>query len=131
MTPVLREVIGANIAIKPGVQGTIKPDGTGYHHATAYVGAYSPFAFEAMAQLLYLLRGTEFYRSENVEALKWALQSYRVMVHRCTVSSAFRGRLIKGSGESPSVAVAKGDGILGPSGWCGRYGHAITVRGVL
>ena len=112
MTPVLREVIGANIAIKPGVQGTIKPDGTGYHHATAYVGAYSPFAFEAMAQLLYLLRGTEFYRPENVEALKWALQSYRVMVHRYTVSSAFRGRLIKGSGESPSVAVAKAMAFL-------------------
>ena len=112
MTPVLREVIGANIAIKPGVQGTIKPDGTGYHHATAYVGAYSPFAFEAMAQLLYLLRGTGFYRPENVEALKWALQSYRVMVHRYTVSSAFRGRLIKGSGESPSVAVAKAMAFL-------------------
>ena len=101
-----------NIAIKPGVQGTIKPDGTGYHHATAYVGAYSPFAFEAMAQLLYSLRGTEFYRPENVEALKWALQSYRVMVHRYTVSSAFRGRLIKGSGESPSVAVAKAMAFL-------------------
>ena len=112
MTSILREVIGANIAIKPGVQGTIKPDGTGYHHATAYVGAYSPFAYEAMAQLLYLLRGTGFYRSENVEALKLALQSYRVMVQRYTVSTAFRGRLIKGSGESPSVAVAKAMAFL-------------------
>ena len=112
MAPILREVIGANIAIKPGVQDTIKPDGTGYHHATAYVGAYSPFAFEAMAQLLYLLRGTGFYRSENVEALKFALQSYRVMVHRYTVSTAFRGRLIKGAGESPSVAVAKAMAFL-------------------
>ena len=112
MTSILREVIGANIAIKPGVQGTIKPDGTGYHHATAYVGAYSPFAYEAMAQLLYLLRGTGFYRSENVEALKLALQSYRVMVQRYTVSTALRGRLIKGSGESPSVAVAKAMAFL-------------------
>ena len=112
MTPILGEVIGANIAIKPGVQDTIKPDGTGYHHATAYVGAYSPFAFEAMAQLLYLLRGTGFYRSENVEALKLALQSYRVMVHRYTVSTAFRGRLITGAGESPSVAVAKAMAFL-------------------
>ena len=112
MTSILREAIGANIAVKPGVQGTIKPDGTGYHHATAYVGAYSPFAYEAMAQLLYLLRGTGFYRSENVEALKLALQSYRVMVQRYTVSTAFRGRLIKGSGESPSVAVAKAMAFL-------------------
>ena len=112
MTSILREVVGANIAVKPGVQGTIKPDGTGYHHATAYVGAYSPFAYEAMAQLLYLLRGTGFYRSENVEALKLALQSYRVMVQRYTVSTAFRGRLIKGSGESPSVAVAKAMAFL-------------------
>ena len=112
MTLILREVIGANIAIKPGVQGTIKPDGTGYHHATAYVGAYSPFAFESMAQLLYLLRGAGFYRSENVEALKLALQSYRVMVQRYTVSTALRGRLIKGSGEGPSVAVAKAMAFL-------------------
>ncbi len=112
MTPILGEVIGANIGIKPGVQDTIKPDGTGYHHATAYVGAYSPFAFEAMAQLLYLLRGTGCYRTENVEALKFALQSYRVMVHRYTVSTAFRGRLIKGAGESPSVAVAKAMAFL-------------------
>ena len=112
MTSILREVIGANIAVKPGVQGTIKPDGTGYHHATAYVGAYSPFAYEAMAQLLYLLRGTGWYRSDNVDALKFALQSYRVMVQRYTVSTAFRGRLIKGSSESPSVAVAKAMAFL-------------------
>ena len=112
MTSILGEVIGANIAIKPGVQDTIKPDGTGYHHATAYVGAYSPFAFEAMAQLLYLLRGTGFYRSENVEALKLALQSFRVMVQRYTVSTAFRGRLIKSDGEGPPVAVAKAMAFL-------------------
>ena len=112
MATILRTAIGANIAVKPGVQGTIKPDGTGFHHATAYVGAYSPYAFEAMAQLLYLLRGTGWYRSENVDALKFALQTYRVMVHRYTVSTAFRGRLIQGSGESPSVAVAKAMAFL-------------------
>ena len=45
----------------PGVQATIKPDGTGFHHGTAYVGAYGPYAIGAFAQLLYMLDGTTFY----------------------------------------------------------------------
>lgn len=53
-------VIDTNFAIKPGIQGTIKPGGTGFHHGTAYVGAYTPFAIEAFAQLLYLTKGTTF-----------------------------------------------------------------------
>ncbi len=104
---VLGKVIETNIAIKPGVYGTIKPDGTGFHHATAYVGAYSPFAFEAFARLLYLLKGTTIYRTENVEALKLALDSYRVMVQRYDPSAALRGRLIAGSGEGRSAAISK------------------------
>ena len=107
MAAVLSQVIETNIAIKPGTYGTIKPDGTGFHHATAYVGAYSPFAFEAFARLLYLLKGTTLYRAENVEALKLALESYRVMVQRYDPSAALRGRLISGSGEGRSVAISK------------------------
>ena len=107
MAAILRKVIETNIAVKPGTYGTIKPDGTGFHHATAYVGAYSPFAFEAFARLLYLLKGTTFYRAESVEALKLALESYRVMVQRYDPSAALRGRLIAGSGEGRSVAISK------------------------
>lgn len=107
MTAILSQVIETNIAIKPGVYGTIKPDGTGFHHASAYVGAYSPFAFEAFARLLYLLKGTTFYDAENVDALKLALESYRVMVQRYDPSAALRGRLIAGSGEGRSIAISK------------------------
>ena len=107
MAAILGKVIETNIAIKPGVYGTIKPDGTGFHHATAYVGAYSPFAFEAFARLLYLLKGTTFYNTENVDALKLALESYRVMVQRYDPSAALRGRLIGGSGEGRSAAISK------------------------
>lgn len=107
MAAILFHVIDTNIAIKPGVFGTIKPDGTGFHHGTAYVGAYSPFALEAFARLLYLLNGTTFYRTENVDALKLALDSYRVMVQKYSTPAAFRGRLIRGSGEGVSNAISK------------------------
>ena len=107
MAAILSKVVETNIAIKPGTYGTIKPDGTGFHHATAYVGAYSPFAFEAFARLLYLLKGTTFYDAENVAALKLALESYRVMVQKYDPSAALRGRLIAGSGEGRSTAISK------------------------
>ena len=112
MAAILYHVIDTNIAIKPGVFGTIKPDGTGFHHGTAYVGAYSPFALEAFARLLYLLKGTTFYRTENVDALKLALDSYRVMVQKYSPSAALRGRLIRGSGEGISSAISKAMAFL-------------------
>ena len=107
MAAILFHVVDTNIAIKPGVYGTIKPDGTGFHHGTAYVGAYSPFALEAFARLLYLLKGTTFYQTDNVDALKLALDSYRVMVQKYSTAAALRGRLIRGSGEGVSNAISK------------------------
>ena len=107
MAAILYQVIDRNIAITPGIQGTIKADGTGFHHGTAYVGAYSPFALEAFARLLYLLKGTTFYRTESVDAVKLALDAYRVMVEKYAPSAALRGRLIASVGEGISAAVAK------------------------
>ena len=107
MAAILYQVIDRNIAITPGIQGTIKADGTGFHHGTAYVGAYSPFTLEAFARLLYLLKGTTFYRTENVDAVRLALDAYRVMVEKYAPSAALRGRLIAGDGEGISGAVAK------------------------
>lgn len=107
MAAILYSVIDTNLAIKPGVYGTIKPDGTGFHHGAAYVGAYTPFALEAFAQLLYLAKATTFYRTENVDAVKLALESYRVMVQKYSVTAALRGRLIRGSGVGVSNAVSK------------------------
>ena len=107
MAAILYQVIDRNIAITPGIQGTIKPDGTGFHHGTAYVGAYSPHALEAYARLLYLLKGTTFYGTDNVDAVKLALDAYRVMVQKYSPSPALRGRFIGSDGEGISGAVSK------------------------
>ena len=107
MAAILYRVIDRNIAVTPGIQGTIKVDGTGFHHGTAYVGAYSPFAVEAFARLLYLLKETTFYRTENVDAVKLALDAYRVMVEKYSPSPALRGRLISSDGDGISAAIAK------------------------
>ena len=112
MEEVLRNVIAANIAVRPGVQGTIKPDGTGFHHGAAYVGAYAPFTFESFARLLYLLAETDFHDSRNVETVKLALRSFRAMVQKYTVSSALRGRLIDGDGDDAAAAVTRAMALL-------------------
>ncbi len=113
MSTILSHVIDANLVVKPGVQGVIKPDGTGFHHASAYVGAYTPGAFEAAAQLLYLLKNTTYYKPENVAALKSAIEAYRVMVQRYSVSASLRGRLIRGSGLGVTDQIAKALVFLG------------------
>lgn len=113
MSLIVSQVIAANVAVKPGVQGVIKPDGTGFHHATAYVGAYTPGAFEAAAQLVYLAKDTTNIKPENVEAVKLALEAYRVMVQRYSVSSSLRGRLIRGNGLGVTDQIAKAMAFLG------------------
>ena len=107
MAAILYQVVDTNIAVKPGTYGTIKPDGVGFHHHSVYASAYSPHAFEVAAQLLYLLKGTTFYRTENVEAVKLALETYRVMVQRYSSSFALRGRFVGGHAEGRSRAIAK------------------------
>ena len=113
MSTILSRVLAENLAAKPGVQGVIKPDGTGFHHATAYVGAYTPGAFEAAAQLLYLVKQTTYFRPENVAAVKSAIEAYRVMVQKYSVSASLRGRLIRGSGLGATDQVARGLVFLG------------------
>ena len=125
MEAILREVISVNVALRPGIQDTIKPDGTGFHHGGAYVGAYSPFTFESFARLLYLLHGTDFHTPRNVEAVKLALESFRIMVHKYTVSSALRGRLIEGDGDAAATAVTRAMALLAhPDGGGDREMHA-------
>ena len=116
MEAILRNVIAANMAICPGVQGTIKPDGTGFHHGTAYVGAYAPFTFESFARLLYLFAGTDLYDTQNVDAVRLALESFRTMVQKYTVSSALRGRLLVGNndtdGDDAATAVIRAMALM-------------------
>ena len=116
MVEVLRKVIATNVATRPGVQGTIKPDGSGFHHGGAYVGAYTPYTFESFAQLLHLLQGTDSYTPENVEALKLALRSFRFMVQKYSVTSALRGRLIEGDGSGAAAAVTRAMALLAHPG---------------
>ena len=112
MAAILYQVINTNIAVKPGTYGTIKPDGAGFHHHGVYASAYVPQALEVTAQLLYLLKGTTFYRSDNAEAIKLAIDAYRVMVQRYSASFALRGRFIGGSAEGRSRSISKAMAFL-------------------
>ncbi len=112
MSAILANVVKRNIAITEGTQGTIKADGTGFHHHTAYVAGYSPYAYESFAQLLYLLSDTSLYDGSNVEAVKLALESFRVMAQKYEVSSSLKGRLVTSNPESPAIAVTKAMALL-------------------
>ena len=107
MAAILYHVVDTNLALKPGTYGTIKPDGVGFHHHSVYASAYAPHALEVAAQLLYLLKGTTFYRADNVEAIKLALETYRVMVQKYSASFALQGRFVGGNLEGRSRAIAK------------------------
>ncbi len=107
LAAILYNVVDTNLALKPGTYGTIKPDGVGFHHHSVYASAYAPHALEVAAQLLYLLKGTTFYRAENVEAIKLALETYRVMVQKYSASFALQGRFVGGNLEGRSRAIAK------------------------
>ena len=107
MNTVLSGFISKNIAVTPGVQATIKPDGTGFHHGTAYVGAYTPFAIAGFAQLLYMVRGTNYYTSGNVDVVKLGITSFRQMVQKYATSASLRGRFIKPTGIGVSGAITK------------------------
>ena len=107
MASILSKVIARNAAVKPGLRGIIKPDGTGFHHGTAYVGGYSPFAIEALAQLLYLTKPSGLWHAANVDAVKQAVEAYRVMVQKYSTSAALRGRFVRSSGAGRTAAISK------------------------
>ena len=108
----LQKVVDRNIKINVGSQGTIKPDGVGFHHHTAYIAGYSPFTFEAFAQLLYLLSGSDLYNQENVDAVKFALDTYRLMAQKYDVSASLKGRLISSDPEEASIAITKAMALM-------------------
>ena len=116
MTGILKKVIAVNIKKQCGAQDTIKPDGVGFHHLAPYVGAYSPYTFETFAQLLYLLSDTDFYTQENYTAVKEALEGFRVMVQKYTVTPALTGRLVQGQQGAASVAITKAMCMLASPG---------------
>ncbi len=112
MSTILQKVVDRNIKINVGSQGTIKPDGVGFHHHTAYIAGYSPFTFEAFAQLLYLLSGSDLYDQENVDAVKFALETYRLMTQKYDVSASLKGRLISSDPEGASIAITKAMALM-------------------
>jgi len=112
MAGILKKVIAVNIAKKCGTQDTIKPDGVGFHHAGPYVGGYSPYAFESFAQLLYLSSGTGLCTQENIDAVKLALEGFRIMAQQYTVSTSLKGRLLSGRNDAAAVAITKAMALL-------------------
>ena len=85
----------ANIALSvaPGYEDGIKPDGTVFHHATAYANAYGNNAL-LMSSLVYrLLSGTRFALSPQVgENIKQALLTQRFMAGQYEFPMGVSGR---------------------------------------
>jgi chondroitin-sulfate-ABC endolyase/exolyase len=83
----------AALAIAPGYGDTLKPDGTVFHHATAYECAYGNDAL-LMASLTYwLLHGTRFeLEHETGGNLKQALLALRFMGGQYDVPMGVSGR---------------------------------------
>lgn len=85
----------ANLALSvaPGYGDTIKPDGTVFHHATAYASAYGNNAMHMSALVYWLLHDTPFALSaEAGENLKRALLTLRFMAGKYHFPMGVSGR---------------------------------------
>ncbi|MBI5685557.1 MAG: hypothetical protein HZC54_10790 [Verrucomicrobia bacterium] len=83
----------AALSVAPGFGDTIKPDGTVFHHATAYASAYGNGAM-LMASLSYwLLHGTQFALTRDAgENIKRALLALRFMAGQYEMPMGVSGR---------------------------------------
>lgn len=85
----------ANVALSvaPGSGDTIKPDGTVFHHATAYANAYGNNALLMSSLVYWLLSGTRFALSPQVgENIKQALLTQRFMAGQYEFPMGVSGR---------------------------------------
>ncbi|BEG97910.1 chondroitinase family polysaccharide lyase [Bacteroides sedimenti] len=77
----------------PGFLGTLKPDGSGYHHHAPYYSAYYPDVLYAGCLLYYMLHDTPFALSqESYQNLKKALLTFRFFSGEYNVPVATCGR---------------------------------------
>lgn len=83
----------AALSVTPGYGGTIKPDGTVFHHATAYAGAYGNNAMLMSALVYMLLSDTKFALSRQCgENIKKALLTLRFMAGQYDFPMGVNGR---------------------------------------
>ncbi len=77
----------------PGFLGSIKPDGSGYHHRSPYYSAYYPDVLYATSMIYYLLADTPFALSEASFAnLKKSLLAFQFFSAKYDVPGATTGR---------------------------------------
>ena len=96
------------LSVAPGYGGTFKPDGTVFHHATAYANAYGNDALLTSSLVYRLLNGTRFALSSQVgENIKQALLTQRFMAGQYEFPIGVSGRWpFLGSVHKPMVETA-------------------------
>lgn len=96
----------AGLAVAPAYADTIKPDGTVFHHQTAYASAYGNEALLMSSLIYWLLRDTPFRLSlQTGENIKKALLTLRYMGGQYDLPMGVSGRF-PFSGTAPMVTVA-------------------------
>lgn len=81
------------LRVAPGFSGTMKADGSGYHHHAPYYSAYYPDVLYASSLICYLLHDTPFALSqEAVQNLKKALLTFRFFSGEYNVPTSTCGR---------------------------------------
>ena len=109
------------LSVAPGCGDTIKPDGTVFHHATAYASAYGSDAMLMSSLTCYLLEKTKYALSrESGENIKRALLTLRFMAGQYEFPMGVNGRWPFDTGKMYEIASAfaymaevKNDGELG------------------
>lgn len=105
----LRQWMNVALSIAPGCGETIKPDGTVFHHATAYACAYGNDAMLMSALTYYLLSGTKFALSRETGGnIKKALLTLRFMAGQYDFPMGVCGRWPFSAGPMYETAMAFG-----------------------
>ena len=85
------------LGIAPGFFGTLKADGSGYHHRGPYNSAYYPHALYAGAFAAYLLHGTQYALDrKTLDNIKNGLLTFRFFCAGPDVPAATTGRFPEG-----------------------------------
>lgn len=81
------------LKVAPGFLGTLKPDGSGYHHHAPYYSAYYPDVLYAGCLIYYLLHDTPYALSqESFQNLKKGLLTFRFFCGEYNVPTSTCGR---------------------------------------
>lgn len=81
------------LKVAPGFLGTLKSDGSGYHHHAPYYSAYYPDVLYAGCLLTYLLHDTPYALSEeSYQNLKKGLMAFRFLCAEYNVPTSTCGR---------------------------------------